>query len=66
MQGKLNVHWKCIIAPLTVIDYIVIRNLAHMRQPNHAAACWNAVDRVLPYYHQRKAWPRAYGAGMDR
>jgi predicted metal-dependent hydrolase len=29
-QGKLNLHWKCIMAPLTVLDYIVMRELAYI------------------------------------
>jgi predicted metal-dependent hydrolase len=64
-QVKLNFHWECIVAPLSVLDYIVMRELAHMRQPNHTAAFQNAVDRVLPDHRERKPWLRVHGAGMD-
>lgn len=63
--GNLNFHWKCIMAPLKVIDYIVVHELAHLIHKNHTDAFWNTVDRVLPDYQQRKKWLRKKGAMMD-
>ncbi|MEI8372803.1 MAG: SprT family zinc-dependent metalloprotease [Planctomycetota bacterium] len=63
--GKLNFHWKCMMAPATVLDYIVVHELAHIRYPNHTAAFWNEVDKVMPDYQERKEWLRGHGAGMD-
>jgi predicted metal-dependent hydrolase len=37
-RGTLNFHWKCMMAPLTVLDYIVVDELTHLRYPNHTAA----------------------------
>jgi predicted metal-dependent hydrolase len=64
-QGTLNFHWKCMMAPLTVLDYIVVHELAHLLHPNHTAAFWNDLDKMLPDYRERKAWLRVHGAGMD-
>ncbi len=63
--GNLNFHWKCMMAPLTILDYIVVHELAHLIYPNHTAAFWNEVDKVLPDYRERKEWLRINGAGMD-
>lgn len=63
--GNLNFHWKCMMAPLTIIDYIVVHELAHLFYPNHTAAFWNQVDKVMPDFQERKAWLRDNGAGMD-
>ena len=63
--GNLNFHWKCMMAPLTVIDYIVVHELAHLLYPNHTAAFWNQVDKVMPDFQERKDWLRDNGAGMD-
>jgi len=63
--GNLNFHWKCMMAPLTVLDYIVVHELAHLIFPNHTAAFWNEVDKVMPDYRERKEWLRINGAGMD-
>ncbi len=64
-EGRLNFHWKCMMAPVTVIDYIVVHELAHLRFMNHTQAFWNQVDKVLPDYRDRKEWLRVNGAGMD-
>lgn len=63
--GNLNFHWKCMMAPLTVLDYIVVHELAHLLHPNHTKAFWNQVDKVMPDFQERKEWLRENGAGMD-
>lgn len=64
-QGNLNFHWKCIMAPLDVLDYIVVHELAHLIHKNHTPAFWNEVDKVLPNYERQKEWLRQFGASMD-
>lgn len=64
-KGNLNFHWKCMMAPLTVLDYIVVHELVHLIHPNHSASFWNELDKVMPDYQDRKAWLRDNGAGMD-
>jgi len=63
-KGSLNFHWKCLMAPLTVLDYIVVHELAHLRHRNHTNAFWHEVDKMLPDYRERKTWLRLNGAGM--
>ena len=62
--GRLNFHWKCMMAPATIVDYVAVHELAHLKYPNHTVAFWNEVDKVLPDYAERKEWLRVYGAGM--
>lgn len=64
-DGNLNFHWKCMMAPGTVLDYIVVHELAHLIHLNHTAAFWNEVDKVLPDFQNRKEWLRVNGVGMD-
>jgi predicted metal-dependent hydrolase len=63
--GGLNFHWKTLMAPQTVIDYIVVHELCHLRFRDHSDAFWNEVDKVLPRYRERKEWLRVNGAAMD-
>jgi predicted metal-dependent hydrolase len=63
--GSLNFHWKCMMAPPTILDYIAVHELAHMRYTNHTRSFWNEVDKILPDYRDRKEWLRVNGAGMD-
>lgn len=63
--GGLNFHWKTLMAPQTVIDYIVVHELCHLRFRDHSDAFWNEVDKVLPRYRERKEWLRVNGAALD-
>lgn len=64
-NGDLHFHWKCLMAPLTMIDYIVVHELCHMHHRDHSEAFWNEVDKVLPDYRDRKEWLRIRGAELD-
>jgi predicted metal-dependent hydrolase len=63
--GNLAFHWKCLMAPITVIDYIVVHELCHLRYSDHSHDFWNEVDKVLPDYRERKEWLRIRGAWLD-
>lgn len=63
--GKLAFHWKCMMAPPTIIDYIVVHELCHFHHLNHTQAFWNEVDKVMPNYRERKEWLKKHGAAMD-
>jgi predicted metal-dependent hydrolase len=64
-DGDLHFHWKCLMAPLTIIDYIVVHELCHLLHRDHSAGFWNEVDKVLPDYAGRKDWLRVRGVALD-
>ncbi|MEQ1896074.1 MAG: SprT family zinc-dependent metalloprotease [Vicinamibacterales bacterium] len=64
-SGRLAFHWKCMMAPATVIDYIVVHELCHFHHADHTDAFWNEVDKVMPQYRERKEWLRRNGAALD-
>jgi predicted metal-dependent hydrolase len=64
-DGSLNFHWKCMMAPLNIIDYVVVHELVHLKHKNHTDTFWRLVDKVMPDYRERKEWLRQNGAGMD-
>ncbi len=64
-NGDLHFHWKCLLAPLSIIDYIVVHELCHLHRRDHSTAFWNEVDKVLPDYRDRKEWLRVRGAELD-
>ena len=64
-NGTLNFHWKCMMAPPKIIDYIVVHELCHLHHRNHSDAFWNEVDKVMPDYRERKNWLRTRGASLD-
>ncbi|MEM9005416.1 MAG: SprT family zinc-dependent metalloprotease [Cyanobacteria bacterium P01_F01_bin.86] len=63
-NGRLNFHWKCMMAPLRIIDYIVVHELCHFHHRNHSDSFWNEVDKVMPNYRDRKEWLRKKGASL--
>ncbi|MBT63049.1 MAG: metal-dependent hydrolase [Puniceicoccaceae bacterium] len=63
--GKLSFHWKCMMAPQTIIDYIIVHELCHFHHLDHTDAFWNEVDKVMPNYRERKEWLKVNGAGLD-
>ena len=64
-KGSLSFHWKCLMAPPSVIDYIIVHELCHLRHLDHSEAFWNEVDKVLPDYEEKRAWLRRNGASLD-
>jgi predicted metal-dependent hydrolase len=64
-RGNLAFHWKCMMAPPTIIDYIVVHELCHYHSLDHTQLFWNEVDKVMPSYRERKEWLRKLGASLD-
>lgn len=60
-NDNLLFNWRLIQAPATVIDYIIVHELAHLLIPNHSPAFWNTVAVQLPLYERAKAWLRDNG-----
>ena len=52
------------MAPLRVIDYVVIPELAHLKQNNHSKVYWNEVKRLMPDYQQQIGWLKANGDNL--
>lgn len=59
----VNFHWAAILLPPTVIEYIVVHELAHLREPHHTRAFWARVERAMPDFATRKAWLAEHGRG---
>jgi predicted metal-dependent hydrolase len=60
-SGGVNFHWATILLPVSVVDYVVVHELAHLIEPNHTPEFWARVGRALPEYEQRKAWLAEHG-----
>jgi len=61
----VNFHWKLMLAPRRIIDYIVVHELAHMRIPDHSQEFWELVESVMSNYEEKKKWLRINGANLD-
>ncbi len=65
-SGKGNLNFNCllVLAPGTVLDYVVVHELCHRKEMNHSAAFWAEVARVLPDYRERRAWLKENGNAL--
>lgn len=64
-KGVINFHWKCAMLPLSILDYVMVHELAHLQYPNHSPEFWRLVEKVMPGYEEQKAWLKFNGAGMS-
>lgn len=64
-NNKLNFHWKCILAPVPVIDYIITHELVHFKYPNHSSDFWNELDKKMPNYREYENWLKQNGVKMS-
>jgi predicted metal-dependent hydrolase len=55
-NGTVNFSWRLVLAPLEIIDYIIVHELIHLEQPDHSKVFWNKVKSILPDYERRRAW----------
>ena len=53
---RVNIHWAALQLPPGLIDYVLVHELAHLRETNHTPGFWATVSRLMPgYEHQRTA-----------
>ena len=60
-QGNLNFNWRLLLAPLPVLDYVVIHELCHLKELNHSARFWQLVAVACPAYATHRRWLRHNG-----
>lgn len=64
-KGTVNIHWKCAMLSLSVLDYVLVHELAHLKHPNYTPPFWRMIEKVTPGYEEQKNWLKYNGAGMS-
>ena len=52
---RINVHWATLQLPPSLIDYVLVHELAHLHETNHTPKFWSTVSRLMPGYELEKA-----------
>jgi predicted metal-dependent hydrolase len=60
-NNNLNFTWRLIMAPMNIIDYVVVHELAHILQKNHSKKFWAIVETYIPDYKLKRKWLRENG-----
>lgn len=61
----LYFHWKTILLPRTIAEYVVIHELVHLHTAHHTPAFWHRLERALPDYERRKQWLAEHGMEVE-
>ena len=59
--NNINLNYLLIMAPMSVIDYVIVHELAHTRIKNHSKDFWQLVESILPKYKASKSWLKNNG-----
>jgi predicted metal-dependent hydrolase len=60
-NGTVNINWLILMAPMRIVDYVLVHELAHIKHPDHSPAFWATIQSILPDYESRKEWLRING-----
>ncbi len=60
-KGHLNFTFRLVMAPLFVIDSVVVHELAHLVHPNHSKYFWHTVAEMLPDFETGRQWLKRNG-----
>lgn len=64
-NGTININWRILMAPMSVVDYVIVHELGHMIRQDHSSDFWTTVQSVIPDYDVRKEWLRIHGPMLD-
>ena len=62
---RLNFHWKMILTPILIVDYLVVHEMTHIIEKNHTPEFWHLISIILPDYEDRKEWLDKNGKDLD-
>jgi predicted metal-dependent hydrolase len=54
--ARLFFHWRTVLLPPPVVDYVIVHELVHLLEAHHTPAFWSRVERAMPDFAWRKQW----------
>ena len=61
----LYFHWKTILLPPQIAEYVVVHEMAHLFEPHHTPEFWLRVERAMPDFERRKDWLAEQGIQVE-
>jgi predicted metal-dependent hydrolase len=65
-RGRLSFSWRLILAPESVLDYVVAHEVAHLREMNHSDQFWAVVAQLVPDPVEARQWLKRHGPELLR
>lgn len=66
VRDNINLNWRLIKAPMFVIDYVIVHELAHLLEANHTSTFWNIIRAHIPKMEQAKSWLSENGQILEQ
>ena len=66
VNNNVNFNWRLIKAPMFVIDYAIVHELAHFIEANHTPRFWNIIRAQAPTMEKAKAWLKENGQLLEQ
>ena len=58
-KANMTFSWRLIMAPMKVVDYVVVHELVHLKEHNHSKKFWEYIRLMFPDYQDAKSWLKA-------
>jgi hypothetical protein len=65
-RGTVSFNWRLILAPAAILDYVVVHELAHLRQFGHRKRFWGLVRGLVPDADAARRWLRTHEPDLRR
>jgi predicted metal-dependent hydrolase len=63
-NGHMSFNWRLLLAPESVLDYVVWHEVCHLKFLDHSPRFWALVDRYWPGWREDRDWLRRHGASL--
>jgi predicted metal-dependent hydrolase len=60
-RGNLSFSWRLLLAPDEVLEYVVVHELCHLREPTHQKPFWRLLESTRPGWRGQARWLREHG-----
>jgi predicted metal-dependent hydrolase len=57
-NGDIRLHWRLIMAPQEIQDYVIAHELCHLEVNDHSDLFWNYLSSIIPNYEEKRDWLR--------
>lgn len=64
-RRNLNFNWRLVMAPIEVLDYVVVHELCHLKEMNHSQRFWHWVSQQIPDYKSVRGWLKQHKAMLE-
>jgi predicted metal-dependent hydrolase len=61
----LYFHWKTILLPAPMAEYVVVHEMAHLHELHHTPEFWRRVERAMPDFERRRVWLAQHGVDVE-